>query len=118
LATIKKEMIKKGLLDKHGKPNESTPTDYLAGSVAQLSMVTPIKKEVEDFVVPSAGPESAKRKVELSDSEEKPKKKKKNKSVSEEPAAQEASMDAEDEEPSGEKKKKKKKKSKSQDDDE
>lgn len=27
-ASLKKDMIKKGLLDKHGKPNGSTPADW------------------------------------------------------------------------------------------
>jgi len=61
-ATIKKEMIKKGMLDKYGKPNEKTPEDYLSSSVAQVALVTP-KKEKEDFVIPSSGPEPPKRKV-------------------------------------------------------
>lgn len=60
-------MIKQGLLDKYGKPNDKTPGDYLAGSVAQLSVTTPVKKiksePVDDYVVPSEGPESSKRKV-------------------------------------------------------
>lgn len=62
-------MIKKGLLDKHGKPNDKTPADYLAGSVAQLSVATPVKVKKEpageDFAVPSDGPEPSKRKVKL-----------------------------------------------------
>ncbi|CAL8127351.1 unnamed protein product [Orchesella dallaii] len=117
-ATIRKEMIKQGLLDKYGKPNEKTPEDYLSSSVAKISVATPIKKEPGDFVIPSAGPEAQKRKIELSpEPEEKPKKKKK-KSVSAEEESAPAEMDVEEEEPSGEKKKKKKKKSKSQDDDE
>lgn len=28
-ATLKKDMIKKGLLDKYGKPNEKTPSNYM-----------------------------------------------------------------------------------------
>jgi len=28
---VKKDMIKQGLLDKFGKPNENTPKDWLAG---------------------------------------------------------------------------------------
>ena len=31
-ATQKKEMIEQGLLDKHGKPNESTPKSWLGAS--------------------------------------------------------------------------------------
>ena len=66
-------MIKQGLLDKHGKPNEKTPGDYLSHSVANLYVDTPdakkIKKEKKsDFVVPSDGPEpepTPKRKVQF-----------------------------------------------------
>jgi len=32
-ATMKKKMIKQGLLDKHGKPNENTPGEWLSGYV-------------------------------------------------------------------------------------
>jgi hypothetical protein len=64
-------MIKQGLLDKHGKPNEKTPGDYLSHSVANLSVDAPDSKKVKkekdaDYVVPSAGPEpTPKRKVRV-----------------------------------------------------
>lgn len=32
-ASQKKQMIQKGLLDKHGKPNGSTPADWKTGYV-------------------------------------------------------------------------------------
>jgi len=58
-------MIKQGLLDKHGKPNEKTPSDYLTKSESSMSMDAPdagkvkVKKEKgTDFVIPSAGPEA------------------------------------------------------------
>lgn len=63
---MKKEMIKQGLLDKHGKPNDKTPATYLATAVSQMAVSSPkVKKEPEDFVIPSAGDEPAplKRKV-------------------------------------------------------
>ena len=54
-------MIKKGLLDKHGKPNEKTPSDYFLSKAAPpTSMDTTDSK---DFVIPSEGPEPVKRKV-------------------------------------------------------
>jgi len=59
-------MIKQGLLDKHGKPNEKTPANYLADSVAQMSVSTPTSAKSQ-FVLPSEGNEPAptKRKVIL-----------------------------------------------------
>jgi len=60
-------MIKQGLLDKHGKPNEKTPADYLSSSGPSMDTTDSkkIKKEkAADFVIPSAGPEPIpKRKV-------------------------------------------------------
>lgn len=38
-ASIKKRMIKEGKLDKHGKPNEQTPSDWLT-SYVDYSKVT------------------------------------------------------------------------------
>ncbi len=57
-------MIKQGLLDKHGKPNDKTPATYLAQGIAQMA-VSKIKEEKTDFVIPSAGdePPPLKRKV-------------------------------------------------------
>jgi len=117
-ATVKKEMIKSGLLDKHGKPNDKTPATYLAQDVSRMSVSTPVKKE--SFVIPSEGPEepALKRKLDASspataEPETKKKNKKKSLNVEEEvEAAQEVEEDSTDK-----KKKKKKKKSKSQDSD-
>ena len=59
---MKKEMIKQGLLDKHGKPNEKTPAEFLSQSVTKMSIDAPdakkVKKEKEEFVVPSDGLEA------------------------------------------------------------
>ena len=60
-ASIKKEMIKQGLLDKHGKPNDKTPAEYLSQSVTRLSIDAPdtkVKTEKDDHVVPSEGLEA------------------------------------------------------------
>jgi len=125
-ATMKKQMIKDGLLDKYGKPNEKTPSNYLSQGMSQLGLSTPkIKKEKGEeesqFVIPSAGDEPPPQKRKMTDSspiksEPSEKKKKGHKdtlasqSEEEEPPAEEAEAE-------GGKKKKKKKKSKTQDDD-
>mgnify|MGYP007016987218 CR=1 FL=1 len=41
---MKKNMIKQGLLDKYGKPNEKTPSDWLTSYV---DYNTSVKKEPE-----------------------------------------------------------------------
>jgi len=126
-ATIKKEMIKQGLLDKHGKPNEKTPSDFLlTASVSKMSVDAPDSKKVkleEDFVIPSEGSESSKRKAaEIAspgqETEGKSKKHKKKSLPAEETAEQPESQEAEedDEGTTEKKKKKKKKKSKTQED--
>ena len=55
-------MIKQGLLDKYGKPNEKTPKDYLQ-TLSQAHVKSEAKEP--DFVIPSGGPDepAAKRKV-------------------------------------------------------
>ncbi|XP_029136987.1 H/ACA ribonucleoprotein complex subunit DKC1 [Labrus bergylta] len=58
-ASQKKMMIQKGLLDKHGKPNGSTPGDWKSGYVDYS-----ISKKTEE-----SGDTSAKRKREAADSE-------------------------------------------------
>lgn len=63
---MKKEMIKQGLLDKHGKPNEKTPPNYLtqlSQGIADMGVTTPQIKQ--EFVIPSEGnePPPSKRKV-------------------------------------------------------
>ena len=55
-ASVKKEMIKQGLLDKFGKPNENTPKDWSTsyvdynvktGGAPAAPLVTPVKQEGE-----------------------------------------------------------------------
>merc|ERR1712203_1145264 len=54
-ASVKKEMIKQGLLDKFGKPNENPPKDWSSSYVdynvktgaAPASFVTPVKQEAD-----------------------------------------------------------------------
>ena len=127
-ATVKKDMIKKGLLDKYGKPNENTPSnwknsyvDYNIKTEAAAVVTTnnaSVKTEPAEEV-------SKKRKAisssEDSNSENKTaeKKKKKKKKVKSEPESQ-SEMDTTqnggvDENGEGKKKKKKKKKSKEAD---
>lgn len=54
MAQRKKGMIKEGKLDKHGKPNEKTPSNYLdgykdvAGAAKPAELATPAKKMVEE----------------------------------------------------------------------
>merc|ERR1711992_331310 len=81
-ATVKKDMIKKGLLDKYGKPNENTPSGWRSGYVdynikteaaavvtsavtpkTESSAVTEIKKEPVES-------ESAKKRKAVSSSED------------------------------------------------
>jgi len=53
-ASFKKDMIKKGLLDKHGKPNENTPADwrnsyvdYNVKTEPGVQVATPVQAEVK-----------------------------------------------------------------------
>lgn len=116
-ATIKKGMIKEGLLDKYGKPNENTPknwrSSYVDYNIKQENGVSPaIPVKIEDK-------EDRKRKIsELSQSEaaspeikKEKKKKKKEKQEDAESAAADTTLEVSQVE-EGEKKKKKKKKEK------
>jgi len=132
-ASVKKEMIKQGLLDKFGKPNENTPKDWStsyvdynvkaeAGGAAAVP-VTPVKQEGDRKRKLSESPavetpaaeteeEKAKRKAEK-------KAKKKAKKDAEEAEAASAAMNVSVESNGGEseeKKKKKKKKKKEEED--
>jgi len=120
-ATIKKNMIKQGLLDKFGKPNEKTPQDYLA------TVPVKVKKEKADpdFVIPSGGPDEDapnKRKEMDSPSLEvaTPKAKKAKKSASQEDLSkvEEEEAGGDEADASGSSKKKKKKKSKHREEEE
>merc|ERR1719219_651138 len=129
-ASVKKEMIKQGLLDKFGKPNENTPKNWSSSYVdynvkteaappaaAAAPLVTPVKTEGEGKRKLSESPtvetpapageteeERAKRKAEK-------KAKKKAKKEAEE-ATLNVTMESVNGEDSEEKKKKKKKKKK------
>lgn len=106
-ASLKKSMIKKGLLDKHGRPNESTPSDWKESAPV-------VKSEPEPTPDTAEAPKSKKRGLDdvsmeeaeesaASDTETK-KKKKNKKKAKEEPEATESDTQVE--------KKKKKKKNK------
>merc|ERR1712136_567168 len=105
-ATLKKAMIKRGLLTKYGKPNEQTPKDYLDGnpdySLVDAGKITttpnvdapnPTKRRRED----SSDEEESKPvvKVEVKQEKEdktedsKPEKKKKKKKIKTEPGEEE-----------------------------
>jgi H/ACA ribonucleoprotein complex subunit 4 len=140
-ASIKKGMIKQGLLDKHGKPNENTPRDWKSSYVDYSA----IKKENGDISVPDSSvavkqevevkKEKKERKRKLSDQsdapatpviseteikKEKKKKKKKDKEADETmdtTAGADTTLDVtQNGDPSSEKKKKKKKKQKMDED--
>merc|ERR1719219_1971238 len=135
-ASVKKEMIKQGLLDKFGKPNENTPknwsssyVDYhvkpeAATATSATPMVTPVKEEAkvegerkrklsESPTVETPAPageteeERAKRKAE-----KKAKKKAKKEAEEASAATLNVTMESVNGEDSEEKKKKKKKKKK------
>lgn len=83
-AQIKKEMIKSGQLDQHGKPNESTPKDWLKTEL--LKPKVEVKPEDED----SEEEKPAKPAKEEKHKEGKPKKKKKVESSSSSESEEEA----------------------------
>ncbi|XP_063067545.1 H/ACA ribonucleoprotein complex subunit DKC1 [Engraulis encrasicolus] len=137
-ASQKKMMIQKGLLDKHGKPNGSTPSEWKDGYVdyskkapaaeSTPEPTTPAKRKREesgsdddgDVTMPSA-PVTPKSEDEIKKEKKKKKKEKKLKLAEEAAAAAAAEGTAEEatEEPSAEagesaKKKKKKKKKEEQ----
>ncbi|XP_047479067.1 H/ACA ribonucleoprotein complex subunit 4-like isoform X2 [Penaeus chinensis] len=134
-ATMKKTMIKDGLLDKHGKPNENTPSDWLHNYVDYRSVkkepvdsyaaatpvveamptVEPKKRKLSEGSDASGAVETPVADEAQSKKEKKKKKKKKRDEEEEETEAvviKQEVMEAEPEEESGEKKKKKKKKKK------
>eukprot|EP00092_Neocalanus_flemingeri_P025529 GFUD01027679.1.p1 GENE.GFUD01027679.1~~GFUD01027679.1.p1 ORF type:complete len:528 (+),score=208.51 GFUD01027679.1:175-1758(+) len=139
-ASVKKDMIKQGLLDKYGKPNENTPknwsssyVDYNLKTEGAAKKVVEVKQEGErkrkhsgdgdttanDTLDTTATEETEEEKAKRK--EEKKKKKKAKKEAEEAAAAatagdttMETSVNGEEE--SGEKKKKKKKKKKEEND--
>merc|ERR550525_2005539 len=46
-ATVKKDMVKKGLLDKYGKPNENTPSGWRSGYVDYNIKTEPVAVKTE-----------------------------------------------------------------------
>ncbi|QQP55889.1 Uncharacterized protein FKW44_000359 [Caligus rogercresseyi] len=108
-ASIKKDLIKSGKLDKYGKPNENTPTNW-KGSYEDYNVkpkVQEVKAEPEQQDVKRKRADSS----EDSDSEVKKEKKKKKKKIKEASDGNEVNGDKK------KKKKKKEKKSKKDDDD-
>merc|ERR1719376_190337 len=134
-ASVKKDMIKQGLLDKYGKPNENTPknwsssyVDYNVKAEASEKKVVEIKQEGERERNHSGsdGDTTANTTLDTTASaeteEEKAKRKEEKKEAEEAAAAAAAAGDTtmetsvNGEEESGEKKKKKKKKKKEEQD--
>jgi len=141
-ASVKKDMIKQGLLDKYGKPNENTPknwsssyVDYNVKAEAAEKKVVEIKKEEGERKRKHSGSDgdttvnttldtttTAETEEEKAKRKEEKKKKKKAKKEAEEAAAAATAADTtmetsvNGEEESGEKKKKKKKKKKEEQD--
>ena len=113
-ASVKKDMIKKGMLDKYGKPNENTPANWKS-SYEDYS----VKKEpgVAAVEVKAEPEESKKRKIseaaaDSSEDEAAKKEKKKKKKKAKVEAAEEAEVKKEAAEENGDSEKKKKKKKK------
>ncbi|XP_076096539.1 H/ACA ribonucleoprotein complex subunit DKC1-like isoform X1 [Mytilus galloprovincialis] len=120
-ASLKKEMIKKGLLTKHGKPNENTPAEWVKSeglnsnhAPVKTEPATPgkvsngLKRKFEDSSSDDSTPSAPATPVTPSGDSEKKKKKKKKKDKEKEKDDEEESS----EEVSPDKKKKKKKKHK------
>ncbi|KAK6149179.1 hypothetical protein DH2020_016704 [Rehmannia glutinosa] len=129
-ASMKKKLIADGKLDKHGKPNESTPAEWLRNVVLPTggdSVVAGLAAGVEpqpssDAVDGSPAPEAAVKKVKVEDEggnvevepERKEKKKKKKKESADEDGEKSKKDKVKDEPvPSDEEKSEKKKKKKS-----
>ncbi|TRY64112.1 hypothetical protein TCAL_00355 [Tigriopus californicus] len=128
-ATFKKDMIKKGMLDKHGKPNENTPTDWRDNYI-DYSVKTEIKPELTPTESrkrkASEGEPSSVKPEPSSDSDndaasKKEKKKKKKKAKMEAESEADATLNTTNGDANGsdkKEKKKKKKKDKKKDEDE
>jgi len=127
-ATMKKEMIKQGLLDKHGKPVDKTPKEWTS-SYEDFNVKAPAPVIKAEPGEPDEATPQKKRKRQPSDTEmaaavpgeeeetpKEKKKKKKKKRDQEEEGLNGAEVEVK-EEATGEKKKKKKKKDKKQDSD-
>ena len=112
-AAFKKDMIKKGLLDKYGKPNENTPSDWRNSYVDYNIKTEPSDTNGEIKKEPLVS-EAVKRKaISSSDDEEKSvkkEKKKKKKKIKEEVEDMDTTANGHDTDATGSAKKKKKKK--------
>jgi len=134
-ASMKKNMIKQGLLDKHGKPNESTPRDWKSSYVdynlkKEPVNVAAVKQEVqtEDRKRKLSEQSAASDTAPAAEPEKKEKKKKKKKDKEKDESVADATMDTtaadttlevtlNGDDSTSEKKKKKKKKKIKEDDD-
>ena len=113
-ASVKKDMIKKGMLDKYGKPNENTPANWKSSYEDYSVKKEPGAAAVEVKAEPE---ESKKRKIseaaaDSSEDEAAKKEKKKKKKKAKVEAAEEAEVKKEAAEENGDSEKKKKKKKK------
>jgi len=114
-ASVKKDMVKKGLLDKYGKPNENTPADWRSGYIdynIKTEPVDDVKVKVEVKTESDAKKRKAISSSDDSSSEAKAEKKEKKKKKQK---LNESSAAASEPEETSEKKKKKKKKNKAED---
>lgn len=118
-ASMKKQMIADGKLDKHGKPNASTPAEYLR-AVPDLS--TPKAKKEEEAVNMETTPEKdpvtpapAEEEEETETKSEKKKKKKDKEATGEKSEKKKKKRDRDEEEGEAKSEKKKKKKSEEED---
>ncbi len=127
-AAMKKDMIKKGLLDKHGKPNENTPVDWRTGYVDYNVKTEPaeqvgVKQEQDrkDFEAEEKKTASSGNEPEAKEKKKKKKKIKKEKlDESTNATCGDTTLDTSqtaEEEPEKKKKKKKKKDKKEEDSD-
>merc|ERR1712071_71546 len=129
-ASIKKEMIKAGQLDKYGKPNENTPKNWTSSYVdfnlkTEAAAAVEVKQEGERKRKASEGAESPNTTVDGETAEEGEERRKKEKKKAKKEAEEAANTTAETSamevsingDGDGEKKKKKKKKDKKEGDD-
>jgi len=70
-ATMKKKMVKEGLLDQRGKANEKTPKSW-SGSYTDYNVRAEVKQEVEDVETPVAKEVKKRERSKSSDSDESP----------------------------------------------
>ena len=115
-AQLKKKMIADGKLDKHGKPNENTPAEYLRAMTDVQAAAAAVAAGAGNGGVDAVAMEGVETKGKGDGEEDKPRKKKKKREHSPETPGSEAKKEKKkkkkekDEEKSAEKKKKKKSK--------